>query len=55
VQEALSAARDSGFGLAGLLRSPVLGPKGNEEFLAWLTWGKGPGHPVDKLVNGVFP
>ena len=38
--DVLAFARDQGFGLRGLLRSPVLGPKGNVEFLAWLGVGQ---------------
>ena len=35
----LTFAQSQGFGVRGLLRSPVLGPKGNVEFLAWLELG----------------
>lgn len=35
--DVLSFAQNTGFGLRGLIRSPVLGPKGNMEFLAWLS------------------
>jgi 23S rRNA (cytidine1920-2'-O)/16S rRNA (cytidine1409-2'-O)-methyltransferase len=34
--EVLTFARSQGFAVRGLTRSPVLGPKGNAEFLAWL-------------------
>ena len=34
--EVLGFAQDQGYGLCGLIRSPLLGPKGNAEFLAWL-------------------
>lgn len=37
--EVLSFAQEQDFGLCGLLCSPVLGPKGNVEFLAWLAAG----------------
>jgi 23S rRNA (cytidine1920-2'-O)/16S rRNA (cytidine1409-2'-O)-methyltransferase len=37
--EILSFARSLGFAVRGLRRSPVLGPKGNVEFLAWLELG----------------
>ena len=37
--EVLTFAQSQGFSLRGLLRSPVLGPKGNVEFLAWLGMG----------------
>ncbi len=33
----LTAAAQVGFAPRGLIRSPLLGPKGNAEFLAWLT------------------
>jgi 23S rRNA (cytidine1920-2'-O)/16S rRNA (cytidine1409-2'-O)-methyltransferase len=39
LMEVLAFARGQGFGLRGLLRSPVIGPKGNVEFLAWLGLG----------------
>jgi 23S rRNA (cytidine1920-2'-O)/16S rRNA (cytidine1409-2'-O)-methyltransferase len=34
--DVLSAAQAAGYGLHGLIRSPLLGPKGNVEFLAWM-------------------
>jgi 23S rRNA (cytidine1920-2'-O)/16S rRNA (cytidine1409-2'-O)-methyltransferase len=34
--DVLAFAQNEGFGLRGLIRSPLLGPKGNVEFLAWL-------------------
>jgi 23S rRNA (cytidine1920-2'-O)/16S rRNA (cytidine1409-2'-O)-methyltransferase len=37
--DVLTFAQEQGFGVRGLLRSPVLGPKGNGEFLAWLGIG----------------
>ncbi len=37
--DVLTFAQAQGFGVRGLLRSPVLGPKGNVEFLAWLNMG----------------
>jgi 23S rRNA (cytidine1920-2'-O)/16S rRNA (cytidine1409-2'-O)-methyltransferase len=37
--DVLTFAQAQGFGVQGLLRSPVLGPKGNVEFLAWLGVG----------------
>jgi 23S rRNA (cytidine1920-2'-O)/16S rRNA (cytidine1409-2'-O)-methyltransferase len=35
--DVLTFAQAEGFGLRGLVRSPLLGPKGNVEFLAWLS------------------
>jgi 23S rRNA (cytidine1920-2'-O)/16S rRNA (cytidine1409-2'-O)-methyltransferase len=34
----LSFAQEAGYGVQGLIRSPLLGPKGNVEFLAWLEY-----------------
>ena len=45
--DVLSFAQNTGFGLRGLIRSPVLGPKGNTEFLAWLS----PGYLVEELTS----
>jgi len=36
LEDVLAFAQNEGFGLRGLIRSPLLGPKGNAEFLAWL-------------------
>jgi len=41
--DVLDFARGEGFALRGLLRSPLLGPKGNTEFLAWLSLPPGEG------------
>jgi 23S rRNA (cytidine1920-2'-O)/16S rRNA (cytidine1409-2'-O)-methyltransferase len=35
--EVLDFASRSGFNIEGLIRSPLLGPKGNAEFLTWLS------------------
>jgi 23S rRNA (cytidine1920-2'-O)/16S rRNA (cytidine1409-2'-O)-methyltransferase len=37
--DVLIFAQSENFGLRGLIRSPLLGPKGNVEFLAWLGVG----------------
>jgi len=39
LDDILTYAQEEGFGIKNLLRSPVLGPKGNVEFLAWLGYG----------------
>ena len=36
VEQVLEFARQAGFVVQGQMRSPLLGPKGNVEFLAWL-------------------
>ena len=34
--DVLTFAQHEGFGVRGLIKSPLLGPKGNAEFLAWM-------------------
>jgi 23S rRNA (cytidine1920-2'-O)/16S rRNA (cytidine1409-2'-O)-methyltransferase len=51
--EVLAVAREQGFAARGLIRSPVLGPKGNVEFLAWFETGSGATDP-NGLIEGVL-
>lgn len=44
--DVLDAAQGDGYRVAGLMRSPLLGPKGNAEFLAYMVY---PGEPVQSL------
>ncbi|HSL31226.1 MAG TPA: TlyA family RNA methyltransferase [Anaerolineales bacterium] len=37
LQDILDFARTQDFGIRGLIKSPLLGPKGNAEFLVWLS------------------
>jgi 23S rRNA (cytidine1920-2'-O)/16S rRNA (cytidine1409-2'-O)-methyltransferase len=48
--DVLTFALGEGFGVRGLLRSPVLGPKGNIEFLTWLDVGKAEKTDLDGMV-----
>jgi 23S rRNA (cytidine1920-2'-O)/16S rRNA (cytidine1409-2'-O)-methyltransferase len=52
--DVLAYAHAEGFGLLGLIRSPLLGPKGNTEFLAWLTLagGEEPSALIQSLFEG---
>lgn len=53
VERVLGNARLSGFGVLGLTRSPITGPAGNVEYLAWLQ----PGHEgldLDAVLTAVF-
>ena len=52
--DVLTFAKNGGFGVKGLIRSPVLGPKGNVEFLAWLDIDA-TGESVESLVGNLFP
>ena len=36
LNDVLTYVRQEGFGIHGLIKSPLLGPKGNAEFLVWL-------------------
>lgn len=38
LMEILAFTQTQGFGIKGLIRSPLMGPKGNTEFLAWLSF-----------------
>ena len=51
----LSFADQQGFGLQGLVRSPLLGPKGNAEFLAWFVYPGGAEGDLSELVARVVP
>jgi 23S rRNA (cytidine1920-2'-O)/16S rRNA (cytidine1409-2'-O)-methyltransferase len=51
LMEVLTYAGEERFHVQGLIRSPLLGPKGNTEFLAWLEY-PGEAHPeLEKLVT----
>ena len=49
--DVLTFARAQGFGVRGLIRSPLLGPKGNVEFLAWLGMGDAGQADIPVLVQ----
>ncbi len=51
--DVLGYAKAEGFGLHGLVRSPLLGPKGNTEFLLWLDLKQNE-TSVEELVQGVM-
>ncbi|NWG34916.1 MAG: TlyA family RNA methyltransferase [Chloroflexi bacterium] len=54
--EVLSFAQKEGFSIRGLIKSPLLGPKGNAEFLAWLNQAEveGGGEDVGQMVKRVL-
>ena len=63
LHEILGFAQEEGFSARGLIRSPVLGPKGNVEFLAWLRMGIPPadgerpvGHrQIEVMIDAAAP
>jgi 23S rRNA (cytidine1920-2'-O)/16S rRNA (cytidine1409-2'-O)-methyltransferase len=50
LQDVLSFARAEGFGAHGLIKSPLMGPKGNVEFLVWLKTSSA-NSPMDQLIE----
>ncbi|MCF6278191.1 MAG: hypothetical protein L3J16_05505, partial [Anaerolineales bacterium] len=55
--EILGFAQERGFGVRGLTRSPVLGPKGNVEFLVWLGTGIPPAdrEQIEAMIDAAAP
>jgi 23S rRNA (cytidine1920-2'-O)/16S rRNA (cytidine1409-2'-O)-methyltransferase len=52
--DVLGFACQEGFALRGLIRSPLTGPKGNVEFLAWLEYPGDQSVPIEELVDSVL-
>ena len=50
--DVLTFAQGEGFSVRGLIRSPLLGPKGNAEFLAWLGFDQG--EDIQQLIEHCF-
>lgn len=57
VREILDFTQAEGYGVKGLVRSPVLGPKGNVEFLVWLGLGTQPvdADQLEALCDAAIP
>jgi 23S rRNA (cytidine1920-2'-O)/16S rRNA (cytidine1409-2'-O)-methyltransferase len=59
LQDMLAFAGEIGFLVRGLIRSPLLGPKGNTEFLAWLEVvasgdAQGSSADIERLISELF-
>jgi 23S rRNA (cytidine1920-2'-O)/16S rRNA (cytidine1409-2'-O)-methyltransferase len=54
LEEVIASLGPIGLGPCGLIRSPLLGPKGNVEFLLWAGRGK-PAATPDVLIEEVLP
>jgi len=52
--QVLEAAQAEGFGVQGLIRSPLLGPKGNVEFLVYLVLPIDQTQPTAELVSAAL-
>jgi len=50
----LSHAYEIGFSVCGLIRSPLIGPKGNAEFLVWLECNGGQTATLEDLISNVM-
>lgn len=51
----LEFIQTEGYSIKGVVPSPVLGPKGNREFLAWLGFPQQEKINIEELVNGIIP
>jgi 23S rRNA (cytidine1920-2'-O)/16S rRNA (cytidine1409-2'-O)-methyltransferase len=51
--DVLTFAQHEGFSIRGLVKSPLLGPKGNAEFLAWMDLSA-EGYEIQQLVENVI-
>lgn len=54
LEEVSGFVEKQGFGVRGLIRSPVLGPKGNAEFLVWAVIGEIPRVLIAKYIDELF-
>ena len=54
IREVLSSAEELGFSVQGLIRSPLLGPKGNVEFLAHMVLPGNLGPELNGLIDLVI-
>jgi len=52
--DVLGFAQREGFQIRGLIKSPLLGPKGNAEFLAWLSLKETQHVSLEEVVNALF-
>ncbi len=55
LEKTLTFAQTTGFQVMGLIRSPLIGPKGNIEFLVHLTLPKGEDQDINAMVQALFP
>lgn len=52
--DVLNYAKEEGFAIRGLIKSPLLGPKGNAEFLVWMDFGA-ESQAVEELIEKAVP
>jgi 23S rRNA (cytidine1920-2'-O)/16S rRNA (cytidine1409-2'-O)-methyltransferase len=54
LEDTLAFAQAQGYTARGLLRSPLLGPKGNTEFLAWLELSSSASGGLMEMIDKLF-
>ena len=54
LMDVLGYAAGAGWQVRGLIASPLLGPKGNREFLVWLQPAEAAGQELEPLIQGVL-
>jgi 23S rRNA (cytidine1920-2'-O)/16S rRNA (cytidine1409-2'-O)-methyltransferase len=54
LSEVLPFADAQGFSVRGLLRSPIMGPKGNVEFLLWMDLGEEASPDIPDLIDAAL-
>jgi 23S rRNA (cytidine1920-2'-O)/16S rRNA (cytidine1409-2'-O)-methyltransferase len=54
--DVLGFAQQEGFQIRGLIKSPLMGPKGNAEFLVWLSQAEvqGGNENVNQMIEQVL-
>jgi hypothetical protein len=52
--DVLEFAQEKGFTLRGLVRSSLVGPKGNAEFLAWLAYPADQKAELETMISAVL-
>jgi 23S rRNA (cytidine1920-2'-O)/16S rRNA (cytidine1409-2'-O)-methyltransferase len=52
--DVLTFAQNEGFGIQGLIKSPLLGPKGNTEFLVWLNTSGTQDASLQEMIAALF-
>jgi 23S rRNA (cytidine1920-2'-O)/16S rRNA (cytidine1409-2'-O)-methyltransferase len=55
LMDVLKFSQDDGYQVLGLIRSPLLGPKGNTEFLSYLKFPLESEIDITKLINDLVP
>jgi 23S rRNA (cytidine1920-2'-O)/16S rRNA (cytidine1409-2'-O)-methyltransferase len=55
LHEVLVFAMEEDFGVRGLIRSPLLGPKGNVEFLTYLVYPGADSGDIESQINELLP